>query len=108
MRTSAPGPASGRDAGVRRGWGRLYSLDRASGARGRELSLRQSGRESGILEPTFSNIGSYRSNAMRHSLYHEYRTHHPHENYTLGGLLVYAAVAPALVALLATTALLPT
>lgn len=38
---------------------------------------------------------------MRHGLRHECRTHDPHENYTLEGLLACAAVVPALVALLA-------
>lgn len=38
---------------------------------------------------------------MRDGLRYECRTHDPHGNYTLEGLLAYAAAVPALVALLA-------
>jgi hypothetical protein len=43
---------------------------------------------------------------MTHSLHPEYRTHDAHENYTIGGLLLYAAAAPVLVAFLTAPALL--
>ena len=45
---------------------------------------------------------------MRNDPRYAYRTHDPHENYTLEGLLAYAAVVPALVVLLAAPVLVLT